>query len=168
LFFAIIDEVYDKLLADISSALARDVAVEERLRRMYRRFGALSPDEVTVVRMVVRDLLLSSDRLASLVDRFMKGHVPLIVGTIVEGMATGVLDPARHPFLLFAATFALAAPPQLMRRVLGERMNLPGLPDGAQLADQLVDALLRGVGGPAVQATFAPDSPANNPPRNAP
>lgn len=162
LFFAIIDELYDKLLADISAALGRDVPVEERLRRLYRRFGELSADEVTVLRMVVRDLLLTSDRLASLVDRFMKGHVPLILGTIMEGMQTGVLDAARHPFVLFVTTFALAAPPQLMRRVFGDRMNVPGLPGGAELADQLVDALLRGVGGPSVRGAPAP-SPNQNP-----
>jgi AcrR family transcriptional regulator len=163
LFFAIIDEVYDKLLADISAALARDVPVEERLRRLYRRFGALSADEVTVVRMVARDMLLKSDRLPSLVQRFMKGHVPLVLGTVVEGMQTGALDPSRHPFVLFAATFALAVPPQFMRKVLGERLNVSGLPDGVELADQLVGALLRGVGGPAASAPPVDPTPVSNP-----
>jgi AcrR family transcriptional regulator len=155
LFLAIIDRVYNNLLADIGTALSGDVAVEERLRRMYRRFGNLSSDEVTVVRMVVRDLLLSSDRLASVVERFMKGHVPLIMATIMEGMQSGVFDAQQHPFVLFASTFALAAPPQVIGRILGERMHLPNLPKGTELAELLVNALLRGVGGPA---TRLPDS----------
>lgn len=156
LFLAIIDRVYDQLLADMGTALARDVTVEERLRRMYRRFGNLSSDEVTVVRMLVRDLLLSSDRLASVIERFLQGHVPLIVETIKEGMQSGVFDAQQHPFVLFASTLALAAPPQVIGKILGERLRLHNLPEGRELADLLVDALLQGVGGPATRSS-APD-----------
>ena len=58
LFFAVIEEVYVELLADLASALAPDVDVPERLRRLYRRLGAMSELEAITVRLILREILV--------------------------------------------------------------------------------------------------------------
>src|SRR6185436_4632896 len=58
LFVAAIEEVYGKLLDDLARALAPDAPVEERLRRMYERFGAASETELMTVRMLAREALV--------------------------------------------------------------------------------------------------------------
>ena len=41
LFLAVVEETYVKLLADMTRALAPDVPVKERIRRLYARMGAI-------------------------------------------------------------------------------------------------------------------------------
>jgi len=45
LFLAVVEEMYVKVLADMTKALEPDLPVKDRLRRLYERFGAVS-DEV--------------------------------------------------------------------------------------------------------------------------
>src|SRR5688500_17270312 len=70
LFMAVVDQVYGGLLEDLSRALAPDAPVEERLSRMYLRFARMSEDELTTVRMIVREALLASPRLDRVIERF--------------------------------------------------------------------------------------------------
>ena len=81
-----------------------------------------------------------------LIERFKVGHVPLILRTIFDGLGAGLLDRSRHPLVLLFATAGLAGPPQLMRRVIGDRLPLPGALAPEALAHELVDALFNGVG----------------------
>ena len=148
LFLAVVEEVYAKLLDDLGRALAPDAPVDARLRRMYERFGALSDDEVQTIQMLAREALVSSKRLDKVVERFVQGHVPLILATLAEGVTDGVL--ASHPLpLMLVATMALGLLPQIVRRMVGDRM-LPfaGMPPGSWLADQLAGILLQGIGQP--------------------
>jgi AcrR family transcriptional regulator len=146
LFFAIIEQVYDGLLTGLAEALRPDVAVPDRIRRLYHRIGEMSDDESSVVRMVVRDVLICSERVPRLRDRFMRGHVPLIMGTVADGMSDGTFDSSRHPLVLFMCLLALGGPPQLLGKLIGERLG--GLPEGLRLADELAEALLYGIAPP--------------------
>lgn len=146
LFFAVIEEVYEKLLADLEQALAPAGTTRDRLRRLYRRIACVSDDEVDIVRLVAREAMVSSPRLDRIVDRVRRGHVPLTLRTLLDGVRAGDLRSDVHPIVLMMATFALAGPPQVMRRVLGDRLPVPGAPAGEELADALVDVLFDGVG----------------------
>jgi AcrR family transcriptional regulator len=146
LFLAVVEEVYQRLLTDLETALAPGPPVRERLRALYRRLAHLSDAEVDVVRLVLGEVLVSSVRLDRLVARFMRGHLPLVLGLLEEGVRDGTLDGGRPTLLLMMATFALAGPPQLIRRTLRGRLPAAAaLPAGEALADQLLQILLGGI-----------------------
>jgi AcrR family transcriptional regulator len=145
LFFAVVEETYEKFLRDLTLALAKDVPLEGRLVRLYERLGGATTDEVEIVRLVVQEALLNSTRFERLIERFLRGHVPLVLDTLLEGVKDGTLDGARHPWVLLMSTFALAGPPQLIRRAIGNRVPVAGVPAGKQLARELVEVLLRGI-----------------------
>jgi AcrR family transcriptional regulator len=145
LFFAVVEETYEGFLAGLGVALAPDVPLEQRLVRLYERLAAVTADELDILRLVVRDALLGSPRFERLVQRFLRGHVPLVLGTLLEGVRNGALSSQHHPMVLMAATLAHAGPPQLIRRAIGERFPLPGAPTGPALARELVDVLLHGI-----------------------
>ena len=145
LFFAVVEETYQKILADLERLLTPDTEVKERLLRIFGRLAAVSEEEVEILRLVAQEGLLSSVRFERLVERFLRGHVPLVLKTLLDGVRDGVLDGKRHPVVLLLATFGLAGPPQLIRRALGERLPVPGAPSGQALAAELVDVLLHGI-----------------------
>jgi AcrR family transcriptional regulator len=141
LFLAVVEEVYERVLADLVVALAPEHSVRERIRRLYERIGRLSDEELLVLRLVVREALISSTRLERILSRFERGHLPLVFRTISDGMADGTLDAKRHPLLLAGALVGMGGAPQVLRRVLGDRFPALG---GDGVAEQLVDLLLNG------------------------
>jgi len=163
LFFAVVEEVYAALLADLSEALALDggaappLSIEERLRRLYRRIGGMSDLELQVLRLCVREALTSPERRARLIDRAMHGHLPILMRLVLEGMREGCLDASRHPALLLMCTAVVGVGPQLASR------HLPflGLPQGEALAGQLVEILLHGI-APRAAAQPSPRCSAND------
>jgi AcrR family transcriptional regulator len=146
LFFAVVEERYEKILADVERVLGPEGTIEERLIRLYERVADATDDEIETVRLVGREALLSSSRRDRLVQRFTRGHVGLVLRTILDGVKEGAFDPKRHPVVLLFATFSLAVPPQVLRRAIGDRLPIPGAPAGKALARELVDVLFRGVG----------------------
>jgi AcrR family transcriptional regulator len=162
LFFAVVEESYEKILADLERVLAPGAwvagapapatTIEERLVRMFERVAEASDEEIETVRLVGREALLSSARRDRLAQRFTRGHVGLILRTVMDGMKEGAFDAKRHPLVLLLATFSLAFPPQVLRRLIGDRLPVPGAPTGKELARELVDVLFRGVGVPGVTA----------------
>lgn len=146
LFFAVVEEVYEKLLADLEAALAPEGSTRDRLRRVYRRIAAATEDEVAILRLVAREVMVSSSRLDRILDRVRRGHLPLALQALLQGVRAGDLRADVHPMILMMATFALAGPPQIMRRLLGDRLPVPGAPAGENLADTLVDVLFDGIG----------------------
>jgi AcrR family transcriptional regulator len=143
LFLAVVEEVYERILADLVVALAPEQSVRERIRRLYERVGRLDDEELMVLRLVVREALISSTRLERILSRFERGHLPLVFRTIGDGIADGTLDPKRHPLLLAGALLGMGGAPQILRRVLGERFPALG---GGDVAEQLVELLLNGAG----------------------
>ncbi len=144
LFYAVVEQQYGTVLADMELALSAQHPVEERLQRLYERIAALRDEEAEVLRLVAMEGLMGSPRFQRLVERFLHGHVPLILNTLMDGVRTGVLDGRRHPIVLLLATASLAGPPQFIRRAVGERMPVPNAPSGKALARELVDVLLHG------------------------
>jgi len=145
LFFAVVEEAYAKILADLEQALLPELPVTDRLHRLFERFAALRDEEIEVLRLVAQEGLMSSPRFERLVTRFLGGHIPLILRTLLDGTREGVLDGSRHPIVLLLATAGLVGPPQLIRRAVGERFPLPGAPSGKALAHELVQVLLHGI-----------------------
>jgi AcrR family transcriptional regulator len=150
LFLAVIEQVYGKLLEDLGGALGGEASVEARVRRAYRRVAAMSEAEFDVVRIVVREALVSSERLGRLVERFRRGHVPMVIAAVGEGIARGELAGDKPLPLVLAAIAALGVLPQVARRRLAADVPAlaPLLPAPQSLADGLVDVLLHGVAAP--------------------
>src|SRR4051812_25433455 len=87
LFLAIVQEVYGGLLADLTQILTSDLPEEQRFEPLYQRVSRLSPEEFDVLRLVLREALVSSTRLKHLGDLFLRGHIPVVLTCITQGMA---------------------------------------------------------------------------------
>jgi AcrR family transcriptional regulator len=165
LFFGVVEEMYGKLLADMTKALEPDLPVKDRIRRLYERVGAVSEDELATLRLVLREILVSSSRFDRLLSRFQRGHVPLVFATLAEGVKDGSLRADLPPPILFLCTLGVGALPQLFQRAIGKRLPFAASREGsgteaqgAQLSAQLVDVLFDGVGskGPRGHAPSKP------------
>jgi TetR/AcrR family transcriptional regulator, upper aerobic nicotinate degradation pathway regulator len=149
LFLAVVEDVYAKLLADLEQTLAPDAPIEERLRRTYRRVASMSEDEFTVIRMVVREIFISSKRRARLIERFSRGHLPLVLGAILDGVQQGRLKDSHHPAVLVISTATLAVFAQIIRRLAADQLPPElSVPSGEALAESLCDVLLYGIAKP--------------------
>jgi AcrR family transcriptional regulator len=146
LFLAVVEEVYSKLLADLGAALAGDAPLRQRLKRLFVRLGNATSSEMQVVRLVVREVLLSSERFARIFARMQRGHLALLLSALAEGVQSGALDAEVAPPLLLIATLAMGALPQLIRRAAGDRAPFSTLAAPETLADQSVELLFRAVG----------------------
>lgn len=147
LFLAVVEGIYVGLLVDMEAALTADAPVRERIRRLFVRIGSLSEVELSVVKLIVREALVSSVRLERLALRFQRGHLPLLLATIRDGFASGAVNPALHPALAFMAMLSLGVTPQVVRR-LGVKLPLPGVPEGEDLSNDLVELLFHGISNP--------------------
>jgi AcrR family transcriptional regulator len=150
LFLGVVDEVYTRFLADLTAALAPDRAAPERLRRLYQRMAQLGADELDVVRLVMREALVSSARLGELARRFQHGHVPLVLQTLRDGVSAGDFDAETNPVVTFVATLLLALMPQLLHRQVtaAELPFVPLLPSREEAAHALCDVLMFGIAAP--------------------
>jgi len=146
LFLAVIEDVYVKLLDDIAAALAGDAPVRERLERVFARLGRASEDELTVVRLVVREVLLSHERFGRVFARMQRGHVAMILSTLAEGIARGEIDASIPPPLLLLSSLGMGALPQMVRRAAGDRPPFSVLPGPEKLAHESVELLFRAIG----------------------
>jgi AcrR family transcriptional regulator len=163
LFLAVVEETYAPFLADLASALAGDDAVSERLQRAFVRVGRCSVRELEVVRLVVREALLSSTRFRRIASRFMRGHVPLLLKTVSDGVARGELDATVPPPLLLIAPLGLGVLPQLLRRASAEIPPLAMLPQPEALAALSKDLLVRAIGAPSPQRATSTTSARRKP-----
>jgi AcrR family transcriptional regulator len=140
LFFAVVEETYGRLLADITAACDREQPPKDRVRALFRRIGAISEHESQVVRLVIREVIVSSKRLKRLVARFQRGHFPVVLATIADGVAAGDIRDDIPPMMLLAITASVGAIPQfLLNNVVPNAM-----PADAR-ADALVDVLFGGI-----------------------
>jgi AcrR family transcriptional regulator len=145
LFLAVVEDIYAALALDLARALAPDAGVPERLRRLYRRIGAMSERESMTIRLILREALISSSRLARVLERFQRGHIPLVLAAIADGTRDGTIDPSIPPLLATLVAFAVGAAPQLILARAGDRLPAAGVPRGPALADLLVELLLGGL-----------------------
>ncbi len=145
LFLAVVEEVYGKLLDDLARALAPDAPVAERLQRMYERFGDATEVELLTLRMLAREALVSSKRLERVLERFTKGHIPLVLSLLADGVANGELAKDVPPIVMMMAVMSLAILPQVVRRMVGGFPPFLGVPDGTTLARALSGVLMHGL-----------------------
>jgi AcrR family transcriptional regulator len=146
LFSEVVEEVYAQLLADLSQALQGVDGTERRLLRLYARLGQLSDEEVVTVQLVLREAMISAERLDRLAERFKRGHLPLVLGTLLQGVAEGAIERSLHPAVLLTSTLALGAVPQLMLKQLGKRLPIANVPSSEVFAESLFAVLWRGIG----------------------
>jgi AcrR family transcriptional regulator len=147
LFLAVVEEVYAVVLVDLQKALTEAPTTRERIRGALLRLGTCSDRELEVIRLMLREALLSSTRFQRLIARFMRGHVPMFLSMLLDGVARGELDASIPLPLLALSVVGMGPLPQVIRRAT---MHVPAVaasfPDAAQLADQMLDLLFRAVG----------------------
>jgi AcrR family transcriptional regulator len=146
LFLAVVEEVYAGLLADLEVALDPELPPRERIRRLYVRIGAVSADELDTIRLIAREALSSHARLDRIVERFQRGHLPLVLRALGDGLADGSIDPRLHPALVFFCTLGVGLLPQLIARVVGAKLPFAAMPAGEALSSALTDLLFTGIG----------------------
>ncbi|MBI5516756.1 MAG: TetR/AcrR family transcriptional regulator [Deltaproteobacteria bacterium] len=145
LFFAVVEDVYAGLLAELSVALKPDATPEARLQRLFLRMAAIDAREVDTLRLVLREMLLSSERLEKLLGRVATGHLPMMLEFVLEARALGKMREAQHPVVQAASSVLLAVVPQLaLRRVRASVPELP-TPEPEDLARMFLDVLLGGI-----------------------
>jgi AcrR family transcriptional regulator len=63
LFLAVVESAYARLLDDLTGILSPEHEVSERLRGVYQRVAKMSEEEFDVIRIVIREAMVSSERL---------------------------------------------------------------------------------------------------------
>lgn len=153
LFLSVVEDVYGELMRSLSTLLAADMPPDQRLRDLYQRFACMDEREFEVVRLILREALISSDRVRRLAARFEQGHIPLVVKAVGEGVAQGRFDADISPIVLIAATASLALLPQIVHRLISAA-ELPiaaVLPSREESARALSEVLLFGIAGPTLR-----------------
>lgn len=145
LYFAVIEDVYATMLADLEATLTNDLPLEQRLLDLYRRIGAASELEQLTLRLVVQEMLVSSERRARLVERFQRGHLGLVLNTLLQGVKQGKVRRDLNPAVLLFSTLAVGAAPQFALRALGGAGPAELAPKGDALAAELLGILFRGI-----------------------
>jgi len=147
LFTAVIESTYRGLIASAFSALEPGMPVAQQIASLYARLWRLSDEEFAVVRLVMREAMVSTDRMRRLSPIFAQGHVPLLIGALHEGIDLGALRADLAPMAMLACTMALGMMPVLAWRVAGEKLmpELP-LPPPEALGELFANVLLHGIG----------------------
>ncbi|HLK36067.1 MAG TPA: TetR/AcrR family transcriptional regulator [Polyangiaceae bacterium] len=146
LLLAVVEEVYASLLTDLGGILSVAGSTRDRLKRVFVRLGKASEDELAVVRLVVREALLSSDRFDRIFARMQRGHVGMLLDELSRGARQGEIDPRIAAPLLLLSTLGLGGLPQLVRRAAGDRPPFASLPGPEALAEMSVELLFRAIG----------------------
>jgi AcrR family transcriptional regulator len=169
LFSAVVEEVYAGILDDLKKVLENDGPVRDRLRGAFVRLGSATNLELDVLQLIARESLSSSTRLRRIVARFMRGHVPLVIATISDGIRSGEFDAAIPMPLVLLATLGLGVLPQIARRASRSWPIFASMPDPGRLADISIGLLYRAVGAPGASPArvSAPKSREVSPRRSA-
>jgi len=144
LFLEVIEEPYARIVEAIGEILGRPIGVRERIRALYRRIGALTPEEAETFRLVISEAVKSPQLRARVFARAWRGHIPLLLRTIEDGKRDGVLSPGTPSPLLMIVTAAVGVVPQIAARAVPL-----GIVANEALADLLADLLLDGIGAGA-------------------
>lgn len=140
LWDGVIDEVYQRFVHDLAGILAEPGPLRERLRAIAGYIAALSDDDRVVIRLVLRDALVSPERRARVLARFQVGHIPLLFGAVARAQAEGELADAPVAMLMFMAGAAV-----LGSQLLLGNIPLPGLPPGPERIEHVLELLFGGL-----------------------
>lgn len=145
LFFAVVEEVYANLLADLTAIVRVAGTLEQRIKAIYTRIGALDVAEKRTLRLVALEAITASSRFVGLVERFKRGHVALLLELVTEGVQAKAFRTDVSPFVIMAAVASLASMPQLFMQ-LGAK-HMPFVPQLAPevFVEQLTRVLFNGV-----------------------
>ena len=114
-----------------------------------------------MLRLVAREALSSSTRLRRILARFMTGHVPLLLETIVDGIGAGDFDDRLPPVLVWVAVVGLGGVPQLIRHATQSIPFFAALEGAEALADASINLVFRATGAaPEARAGSRPAGPA--------
>ena len=141
LWDAVIDAVYQPFVVELGALLAQPTSVRERLAAIAAYVAGLAEVERAVVRMALRDALLSAERRQRLFARFAHGHVPMVFQMIAAAQQRGELVEAPTAMVMFMAGVAVLG----AQLVLGD-LPLPGLPEGQARLDAALTLLFDGIG----------------------
>lgn len=158
LFLAVVEVPYVKFLDELTRELDPALPPRDRIAAIYRRIARVTPHEAEIARLVVREALVSSARLASIVARFQRGHIPLVLRAITDGMREGSIRSDVPPLLLLPIIAAVGALPQLVLSRLAPMMQA-GLPRSEQLPDRLLEVLYSGIGPSPAKRPGRPNRP---------
>jgi AcrR family transcriptional regulator len=146
LFLAVVEDVYAKFLGDIQSLLVGKGPLKDRLRATFTRVGHATPDEIDVLRLVVREALVASPRFGQVLARFGRGHVGVLVSVLGEAASRGEVDASIPLPLLAVTTLAMGGVPQVARRLATGDLPFASLPPAERLAEMAVATLFGGIG----------------------
>ena len=150
LFLGAIEEVYSRFSNDLQALAEEDASIEARIHKLFMRFAAITEPEAQVLRLILREALVSSERLQRVAARFQAGHIPVMMNMVLGGIQAGHLRSDLSPIALALPMFLLGGFPQLVHR----RVTASGLPIAAALpspedaARMLLDVLFHGIAGP--------------------
>jgi AcrR family transcriptional regulator len=147
LFLAVIQDVYSGLLSDLERILRAAPSGEPQFAALYQRLSQMSAEEYDVIRLVMREALCSSHRLADLGQLFLQGHIPLLLGCISGGIQAQRLRGDLPPVLLMAASILLGILPQVMRRLIHQASPALDalLPNTDAIARAMTELLFHGI-----------------------
>lgn len=153
LFLAVVEDVYEEFLAAMNALLAEDLPPEKRIEKLYVRVATMSEREFDVVRLIIREGLVSSSRLSKIAERFRAGHLPMVLGLILSGTSTERFRQDVPPVGILASMMANGIFPQLLRRlVIAADLPAKGLlPDAQTSARTMHEILMHGIAGPATR-----------------
>lgn len=165
LFLAVVEAVYAQVLSDLGSELAGDAPPEQRIRAVYERIARLDEREFDVVRLIMREALISSVRLGKLASRFQRGHIPLVLAALQEGTASGRISAELPLPMLVVCAIALGMLPQVAHRLVTQAglPLAPLLPSHGDVARMAAEVLLHGIAGPALRPAQAPPKSTRTP-----
>ncbi len=162
LFLAVVERHYAPLSQAIIEAVAAGPSFGQRVRALYDRFGAMSDEEFVVLRLMLRESLVSSERLSRVFERMMHGHTPAMLSLLTDGIASGDVAADVHPVAALVTMAVLAVAPQVMLRRVAASVKAVELPEPAEMAKHLATVALRGVG--EGRATVTEEEPARRSP----
>jgi AcrR family transcriptional regulator len=142
LFLAVVESTYVTLLDELTRAIDPALAPRERILAIYRRIAEISDLEAEVVRLVIREVLVSSTRLKSILARFQRGHIPLVMKALADGVRDGSIRDDIQPLLLLPVVAAVGIVPQFLIARLVPGTKHAGLPE------LLVELLYGGISAP--------------------
>jgi AcrR family transcriptional regulator len=142
LFDAVVDDVYERVLPDLTAALGGDAPLRDKLARVMSRLAGGSEAERAVMRIAVRDVLVSPARRNRMFARFRRGHIPLVLAALAQARSRGEL---RTDVPLAMQVFSAAAVAVLGALVM-PHLPLPDLPPAEERAEVALRLLFDGIG----------------------
>lgn len=141
LVFAVIEDVYARVLPDLAAIFEGAAPLRSKLARAMERLASGSEVERTVMRIAARDALVSPVRRRRLFERFQRGHIPIVLAAFTQARARGELRtdvPAAMQVFASASTAVFGA-------LVLEHLPLPGVPPAAARTDATLTLLFDGL-----------------------